>query len=473
MIFALALALALSFVFVFRGMPWRELLHDELGGLGDFRMPILSDGRLKKLLAAVGFVQPASWSVANWYVDYVNGSDTKDGTSPANAVKTVMGGIVPKWGTISPRLAQTTTINVLSSQPVGAEAIVLAPVLVGPVNLIFQGTPTLLGTWLIPAASFLPKNRAANQQLQVGGFPATAAANMIVKNLTHPSEALIRSVDGATHIAQISQPQNVPVPGAGGTIYRPVVAEVDTWAAGDQIELYAQPAFNITGLFAQGGASDVAVDAPAVWFDSLLIPDASGVDTNSFFEPEALSGYLIFTNCDLRPYMGCCLGLQNAFINSHTSGVQGHFLYYLGGRDTFGIQLLTGSTIDNDACIELSMGVSGSDLVVGYMFIAGGQTCFVHPGAALRLYNSIDGTPGILWGTGTLECEADGTCWKTTVATWAASIFCGLSLNGAAVGTSYAAGVWTDGVALTPANLDANNGALQNPRSGARFTTGA
>jgi hypothetical protein len=35
-------------------------------------------------------------------------------------------------------------------------------------------------------------------------------------------------------------------------------------------------------------------------------------------------------------------------------------------------------------------------------------------------------------------------------------------------GTKYAAGVWADGITITPANLDTNDG-LQAPLTGARF----
>jgi len=43
-----------------------------------------------------------------------------------------------------------------------------------------------------------------------------------------------------------------------------------------------------------------------------------------------------------------------------------------------------------------------------------------------------------------------------------------LMLAGATTGTAYSAGVFTDGVAITPANLDTYNG-LFNPRTGARY----
>jgi hypothetical protein len=105
-------------------------------------------GTLSELIAVGGagggdFPSPVvpnpSWLQANWYVNPVTGNDSASGTSPATAVKTIVGGIVARWGTTAPTLAQNTTIFLLESETIDQEYVVLEPVLVGAVSFAIIG----------------------------------------------------------------------------------------------------------------------------------------------------------------------------------------------------------------------------------------------------------------------------------------------------------------------------------------------
>ena len=76
-----------------------------------------------------------------------------------------------------------------------------------------------------------------------------------------------------------------------------------------------------------------------------------------------------------------------------------------------------------------------------------------------------------LWGTGHTSLFNGAVLAIGSSDTFATQLILtgGSFLDGASTGTSYAAGVWTDGVALTAANMDADNG-LQNPRTGSKYS---
>jgi hypothetical protein len=78
-------------------------------------------------------------------------------------------------------------------------------------------------------------------------------------------------------------------------------------------------------------------------------------------------------------------------------------------------------------------------------------------------------TDGGLYGPGSCDVSYGAVTVDVAQGTFAANVnLAALTLNGAAAGTKYVAGVFTDGVPVTSANVDASGG-LQNPRTGARY----
>ena len=79
------------------------------------------------------------------------------------------------------------------------------------------------------------------------------------------------------------------------------------------------------------------------------------------------------------------------------------------------------------------------------------------------------------WGSYAVVLYPGSTYWDFTGVSFAGSALLtsgALTFGGGiTTGSAYSAGAWTDGINLTPGNLDTNHG-LQNVRSGARFTNG-
>ena len=74
------------------------------------------------------------------------------------------------------------------------------------------------------------------------------------------------------------------------------------------------------------------------------------------------------------------------------------------------------------------------------------------------------------WGTASLTLSPGATFWNDTGSVWAGELLISgaLKIGTNTTATEYAAGVWTDGIPITSANMDTHNG-LQDPFTGARF----
>jgi hypothetical protein len=101
--------------------------------------------------AGLNSVSNPSWLVPDWYVAPISGSDSNDGMTVTTPVQTIMGGIVSRWGTRSPILAQTTTIHLLEPETLGQESVVLSPVIVNGASFVILGTNIVVGTTTISA----------------------------------------------------------------------------------------------------------------------------------------------------------------------------------------------------------------------------------------------------------------------------------------------------------------------------------
>lgn len=436
-------------------------------GLGAFAPPILSRARLAALAASLPIPHPAAWTQALWVVDPVAGDDANPGTL-AEPVKTVEGGIVAKWGTSSPLLDQTTTIRFVADS---TEVYFLDPVMLGPFNFVIETSMALVATFA--AGAVVAKNRATGAQFSVAGFPGSALAEMIVVNVTRGgTRARIRS--NIAGVALLTQPLADYAPGNALFWGAPadVPAEDDGWIAGNTLQVWRPLDVGFPILNVSCGVSDAAITASGLWLKGARVIDPSGVPESSLFQPTVAGGYVAIADSTIAPYMIGEGTLQTNIVNTTTTGIEGNHLEMLGGHDIGGVVCFHGCRLDGDFIPELSASVTGSDIVMGFLHVPAGATFFVLPSSAARIMTTFYGTAPIVWGAGTLRPEANAVVWNASGNTWAATVFTGLSLNGDATGTSYAAGVWTDGVGLTAALLDANNGALQNPRSRALFTTG-
>lgn len=428
---------------------------------------------------ASGVVPRASWLVPNWYVDPVHGKDTNSGESPSFPVMTIMGGIVPKWGTQSPQLKQTTTIHMLGSETVGQESIVLTPQLAGGVNFIIDGQLTLVGVTFSPTG-VTPKNRNTPQLLELTGAPAGAVAGTLVHNVTKDSYAWIDVVAGTTWT--MTQPFTATSLLNVSASTTPI--EDDTWASGDTYQRYSASTLNIVYLQATGGQtnSTSGFEDPVLWVQNCYVPDLTGEAGFSLTTASCQAGVLaVFAQCSFQTFLvgegaggaslpGACLSCWlSAGYWVSTWDIVG------GAGNTDGASFFAACYFNEFSAID------GDAIIHGGVFNHGGLNCFLGLVYLDASTTEISGhvriepeyySNAIVWGPGTIDVNGGGTLANESGTTWVDCLLVtgGLHLDSAATGTRYAAGVWTDGVAITPANLDADL-ALQNPNVGSRYSS--
>jgi hypothetical protein len=422
---------------------------------------------------------PASWSVADWYVNPVTGLDSNAGTG-MSPVKTIMGGIVAKWGTTQPVLQQTTTIHLLASQTLEQEVVLLQPFIAGAGNnFVILGTLTAVGG-AFPAGAVTAKVRGSpGTLLQVAGMPVSATAGMLVYNATKDSWATIDSLSGG--VATMTQPLSTAALLTITAEPNLLGAEVDTWAPGDSLQLYTQPVLNLKAILPVGGDADAAFDSPVVWLQNLYIPDVSGVVGNSTTVAKPYGPGLTLSNCRLDTFLE--LDGSDGTYGTYTLNT------WLNGGLSFNMSLMIGgasntaeneysifqnvSTFDGDAILHGAVLAKGAYSICGFAY-CDAIVSPVHGGELLLEPASVSATACQLWGPGSTNLEGADSSIQLQVGiglTWTACLtVSAINIEGTTTGTSYAAGVWTDGRALTSANLDLYDG-LQNPRTGNRYSS--
>lgn len=405
-------------------------------------------------------VPPAngSWSQANWYIDWSAGNDANPGTITL-PVKTVNGGVVAKWGTISPFLSQDTTLNVVTSQPAGVEQIFLSPVMAYGSHFTINGTKQpVAGPFILSGTT--PKNRAT-PQLLLETLNANHPGGLLVTNTDHPSAAMIFSMAGS--VATMCQPLN-------GT------TEVDTWANGDHVTITAPTGLNLVRLAPYAPGFDGLFN-PFVTVQNIQVLDQSGgVFGHSSFgsQPESGTG-ILFQDCAFSASIYATgLGYsqyQNCWCDPLTFPTFKTITYWFGGYvsspTSEGIAHTNSIIYDLDAIITTSFG----SCQLGLVYFA--TSLRVNKGALVDLEGYNAGVS--IWGPGICSIQSSGKLLKQNGAgTWV-NIFQlkgAFTLNGISSGSTYTAGVWASGVALTPANLDAHS-AIIDPFTTATASTWA
>lgn len=439
---------------------------------------------------------PSSWTVPLWVTDPANSigcaSDTNTGTSATcvggcsgsscpsgqGPLVTVNELIVHRWGTSSPMLQQTTDIWPISSETVGQERIrPLTPVMANAgSNFALICTPTNIGSTFSAGTVTAASRVNPGNDLKVASMPAGAAAGVLVQNITHPSYAIIHSMSGA--IATMDQPLN----GTTSVALNYNITENNSWTTGDTLQMLQLCTLNLTSESVQVTDTNGAFTNGIAWNSMIHVPDISGVTGSSTFFLNGIGaaywGMSIFdplvnvitSSSPAQAYtlVGCQF---NGGVNAMGIGVN-NFVALVGGDISTNFNSLQSAEIYGDAIVSGFVGTSGQTFFSGH--IAAGATIDVEEGTG----SAIEGSGGntiSLWGAGTLIAKAGGSFMNASGSSWVTNVKVNLmelaDANGNAqtTGTSYAAGTWTDGVTINPTNLDANNGGLQNPRTGARF----
>lgn len=417
---------------------------------------------------------PTAWTQADWYVDWAAGNDKNPGT-PALPVKTIAGGIVAKWGTDSPELPQTTTIHLVNSQPVGAEQVVLEPTMLGQSQLVFAGNPSVNGA-AFALGAVTAKNRATNTLLQIAGFAGKTPGQLVINPARGNSRCMILAVSGGG-VATLTQPLEPVTPGVT-TAYFATPAERDDWALGDVVQVYDTTTVNLIDIAAHGTETNPAYTAgAAVWFQGLHIPDPSGTVGTDCFCPEFEGGYVLFSDCFVEMFgqMQPTTFLNSCINTMFANGGQFEETYFAGGTitGTYGGFFQHQNWMDGDFILDTPS--SGTGLIyAGFVAISAAGAMILHPGTSMEVRTNQypAATGGVLYGAGSLSLQANSSfVRRNPTPNWVTCLrVATLSMAGGAAGASgyIGGGLFTDGVAITPANMDVYGG-LQVLPTGARF----
>jgi hypothetical protein len=394
---------------------------------------------------------PPSWATPAWYVDPIHGTNSNAGTSPETPVQTVMGGIVPKWGTNAPILSQPTTITFLNSETPGQESIVLDIACALPNGNLFlsgsyipQGAPTTIAT-------LTPKNRTTGTLLAItmAAPPAGLAPGLFIHNTTRGSRAVIYENESGTLV--LTQPLLVHPLGSGsGT---PV--EDDTWSDGDAVLIESVPAINLTSLRLTSSAN--AFSGPTIQALSFIGTsfysqvDASGIEVPFFYDC-TFGNVLLFRGSYYGTFCGCYS--PNGYIFDGSAEIYGGYVNAIESNWQNGYTVL-------DLDVILGSIATCDGVQFGFVYFV--NTSTVAFNSAWFCYH------GILYGPGSLLCTTGGSVYFHGSGVAGQLLLTGvITLGGNTTGTTYAAGTWTDGRALTGANVD-TYGALIDPVSGCRL----
>jgi hypothetical protein len=433
-----------------------------------------SDGRVWQ--RGPSLIAPAAARQGDWYVDPATGSNEGAGTlgAPLESPEE----ITRRIGTWTPSLpyAQDLRIFLLSSQPPGADPIVFEPFLPGGGTLSLIGTLSAVGA-PFAAGTVTAKVRAAGASpLSVAGFPGAASAYMLVANTTRGSLSIIDAIAGG--VASLCQPfesaglTTIQYPIQGGV---GVFVEDDTWAAGDLLQLYAFPRANLKRF--QGRGADANPHKPVVWIQNLYVPDPSGTPGQSLFllggESNSVTSCCVFEPLVISNIYSAGIGIDavstEAFISCvFVGGAQFRTRSIIGGATHVLAEFQDGSVIDGDIILHDTIYVKGRYSDLGYALVAPGALITVDHGAVLLLEEEWIPGGNCLYGN---KLAVNGPNSAVLAGDYPNQLkMTTLALDGASVGTARAGSTWTDGIALTSANIQSNGG-LQNTGTGSRFAT--
>jgi hypothetical protein len=428
---------------------------------------------------------PGALSQALWVVDPVNGNDNNPGTL-ALPVKTVMGGIVPKWGAPDPTFPPSTTsvqIQFVNDETVAQEMIVIRPTMtaIAPVFAITGAyVPVATGTLNAVTA----KNRATGQRLASTFTGVSPTAGQLVHNTTHPSRAPLFAVSGGI----LCQPLSLAPAGLPAHVTSPT--EVDTWANGDAVTVERPTKVNIGQVFVTfAGNFNAAGSAQGLlYIQAIEALDNTGSNGNANCIIQTLGGTAEAIDCIIDPL---------ALIESAGGGglaqifLTGCFLAGAFGNHFEGVSAMRGGGALTGVAVSGQIGNFSLDVIMGNDLAVSGAGVSMSLGTvylatALKLgpggfsggigelANDGTGTCA-LYGPGTIQVRGGGALTKTSsVSTFVGSLLVAgaITIDLSATASQYVVGtgVWTGGITINPTNLDAHGG-LINPLSTSRIVT--
>jgi hypothetical protein len=400
------------------------------------------------------------------------GSDDNLGTSPLSPLATWQE-VVRRYGSSAPQFSygQSCSYFQMSGQSLNQDEIFFTPKLSG-------GGQALLIVYLVSTGADFASGAlgggygyagavpsAGGTMMTMAAVPSYVTAKTLLENTTRGSYAMVDSVVGGT--AKLAQPQTKASLTQTATTVGPSVD--NDWAPGDNIRAWTTQNCNL-GRWAPEGGDEVSFQAcwGGVYF--ARIPDTNGAQLSTFSaigdcNTTVFSCCVIDSALQAQTFEGRssvhALSLQNCFV-AGTLSIYGANVYIFGGVSNQALNA------NGNACALLNnAALHGVSTFVG---VATGLSNVFSDGT-LNIESSIY-AQSFVWGSYALSVFPESAYINSTGSTFVlkATLTSGaITWSGTmTTGTSYAGGVWTDGVNLTPANLDANSG-LQNPKTGARI----
>lgn len=439
-------------------------------------------------------------SVPAWYIDHAGAvlGPSADGGTTACASDTntcqsptcgafgsglgpcsTLAEVVGRWGTDSPKLPQSTTIQFLSDDT--SEPIVLRPTMVGagPTNFGLLGSYVTVSTGTLGTVT--PKARNTRTLLQANlGAPPTVGT--FVHDTTRSIRATVFSAAG--NVATLTQPFAafaLAIPGA--SLSPP--AEVDTIATSDAFALERPVSVNLQRVEVTFvGSNNAGLTLSSVlWIQALRAIDPTGPGaTNQFVGTNGGNGVVVDDVFDGAAVLNGDSGYLLSALNPVFTN-PGYTTFLKTGAAVVGGGSLSGYTLwgagDGFTQDSILMGGIGADaespgttFFLGTTYVTGviqvGTLGFFPSTVTLFA----DGANAGLWGSASIAVRAGGAFYKSAAvssfATALANLTGAITIDGASTASNYVGGTWTSGVTISPTNLDAHGG-LVNPVSGSRI----
>lgn len=389
----------------------------------------------------------ASWNVGAWFIDPVGGNNNNDGLTDLTPIKTWLE-LVRRWGTIAPLLAQDTTVTFLNDQPDLSDPVaVIGQQGQGSGSLLIKGSLTALPGGSGTFSEVDARNRATG-------------AKWTVQDLSKPANFWAAFVGCLVHdtTANAFFWVEEDIGGSSARVSEPLTSSVDNpvpdyvaIVATDNYVILKPTKVNVV-RFGINTNSGNASELRQLWiFGS---GQSLSVDTSESLLTECRVDS--FTNFEFGNLANCyAFGLEMAggFI---AGGVITTILAVVGVAEV---------VIDGDCIVNASGGTLGIEgtLVVGAAFFAAGGTdvpSVNNAGASNgQLYVSDGALYGTaaFWGPASLAVHVGGDLGYTGLATPALLNTGGITLDGVGTASSYdlVTGIWTPGIAVTKAKLDA------------------
>lgn len=408
------------------------------------------------------------WQQATWVIDPANSTGlASDGNTGLDATHPLLtwGEVLARWGTDKPRIAQNTTVTFLSSQAGPTDLIYCSPFLLN-CTFVIQGqlgAAQQIATGVL--ASVTAKNRATPQLLQANS--GATAINQLVVNATHPSRAWssIAIGGGVFAMSQPIVPVTVPSVVTSGT-------EVDTWANGDSVTVYAPMQVFVGEIRPKPvGYSAGFTNASLQVYQLQIALTTGGVGEGCSFFNAMVSfvDCLVSNPCQIDEVGISGLGSGHAdsifseYMGGSVEGTQG----FIAGRFDFG--RVRNAQFVADIIVGIGAGSSGvqiggaptNESAMGAVYIA--TSCILKSNANIRGDLTLSGSSIVAWGPGSLDMlgRARLSYPSGAGAATAAFLLTGqlLANNVFSQFSVTSTGAWANTITLSGANLDAAAGA--------------